>query len=120
MANTLSLTVSLQGSIAGQSFPAAATVSGTPATSAGFKETATVSGTAAIISSGSVANVGYMVIQNLDATNSVAVSMETTAAINVQTILVGGVLVLSPGTVAVYGKCAGSNTAQITVTAIST
>ena len=118
MANSLNISVNLTGTINGSSFPAASSVSSTPASSSAFKETIVSSATAAALSTGAVTNVGYMVIQNVDAANTLSVTL-TSSTTGAQVIQPGGCLVLSPGAVAVYA-CSNSTSTQVTVTAIST
>lgn len=119
MANTLSASVNLVATIAGQSFPFSSTVNTTPAGSGAVKETLSIATTATQIPLTGITQAGFVVIQNLDSTNTIHVSFESTATTTPQVVQPGGFLVLSPSSGGVVYAIAQTAAVQIAYTAIS-
>ena len=119
MANSLSISLSLNALIRGQSFPVQQSTNTNPAGSAAMKATQSIATSATAIPLDSITQCGYVVIVNMDPTNYVTISFENTAAVTPQIIQTGGFLVLSPASGAViYGK-ANTAAVEIAVLAVS-
>ncbi len=117
MANSLNASVNFNGLIAGVSFPIAKTISTVPAGGTGLLETATIATSATAVTAASLA-LGYVVIVNLDATNTIHVSCESSAATTPQVVQPGGFIVLSPGNLGVWA-IAQTASVQIAYLALS-
>lgn len=120
MANALTISANLAATILGQQFPGAATATIAPAGNGAIKENQSIATAATQVSLSGITSPAYVLIQNLDTTNTVAVSLETTAAVTPQTLQPnGGFCILTGlGASPVYAK-ANTAAVEISVTAIS-
>lgn len=119
MTNQLNITVNLSATVAGQLFPVSVSNNIVPAADIALKETLSIATSATAIPLTGFTQAAYVVIVNLDPTNYVEVSYESTAAVTPNRIQPGGVIVLCPESGAVlYGK---ANTAAVNIayTAVS-
>jgi hypothetical protein len=119
MANSLSISISANGLMGGQSFPVQATANTVPVGDVAIKSVQSIATSPTLISLASITQCGYVVIVNMDSTNYVDISFENTGAVTPQTVLAGGFIVLSPASAAtIYGK-AHTSAVEVTVLGIS-
>lgn len=118
MANSATINVTINATMNNQQFPGYGTTTIVPASNGAIKENQTIATTVTAIAMGGITNCAYLLITNLDPTNYIDVSMESTGAVTPQVVQPGGSILLSPGTGTPYAK-ANIAAVQVAVVAIS-